>query len=660
MIVSSYLMRRADRARELLEGAEPWDLVILDEAHHARRRSGGLGADDRPNQLLRLMRELRRKTGGLVLLTATPMQVSPAEVWDLLDLLGLPAEWTLDQFLKFYEVAAKPSPSNAELQNLASLFRAVESEYGEMSPDEAMLVTDLKSNLKVKKLLKALRDESSIPLRQLNSEERRSLLRLLQASTPVRRLISRHTRRLLRRYYEAGRISTPIASREVDDCFVYLSDQEARVYQAIEDYISTTYNNAAQERRTAVGFVMTIYRRRLASSFYALAKTLEARLETLRGAQGPHVDDARLEEDLWDDEIGEEIMDTGDAAAQEAEALNQEEKGDIESLLRSVRLLPPDTKAGELLQAITVQREQGYDQVMVFTQYTDTLDFLRDYLVRESQLRVMCFSGRGGEIRSTDGTWTRITRDDTKAKFRKKMADVLLCTDAAAEGLNFQFCGALINYDMPWNPMRVEQRIGRIDRVGQGHPTIKIVNLHYRDTVETDVYMALRERIDLFQTFVGALQPILSRIPRAIRDLSLTRSHERERETAALVDQLAHETEAARADSFDIDHITEGDMEERLRPNPLYNLSDLSQILKQSDLLPPGDETRSTGIKDFAYLRPGMEQPVRVTTDPAYFEQHADSVELWSPGSPVFPNMAEIGTQEEVTEAEFRVALVKG
>ena len=77
------------------------------------------------------------------------------------------------------------------------------------------------------------------------------------------------------------------------------------------------------------------------------------------------------------------------------------------------------------------------------------------------------------------------------------------------EGLNFQFCGALINYDMPWNPMRVEQRIGRIDRLGQQHEIIRIVNLHYADTVETDVYRALRNRIGLFESVVGRLQPIL-------------------------------------------------------------------------------------------------------------------------------------------------------
>ena len=128
----------------------------------------------------------------------------------------------------------------------------------------------------------------------------------------------------------------------------------------------------------------------------------------------------------------------------------------------------------------------------------------------------MCFSGRGGEIPSADGSWRTIDRDEARRRFRAGEAEVLLCNDAAAEGLNFQFCGALINYDMPWNPMRVEQRIGRIDRLGQEHRTIRIVNLHYADTIETDVYRVLRDRIGLFQSVVGRLQPILAQLPRTI------------------------------------------------------------------------------------------------------------------------------------------------
>src|SRR5690606_2619140 len=143
-----------------------------------------------------------------------------------------------------------------------------------------------------------------------------------------------------------------------------------------------------------------------------------------------------------------------------------------------------------------------------FTQYTDTMEFLRDQLVRGLSWSVMCFSGRGGEVLDPAGSWRLISRDDAKRMFADGRAELLICTDAAAEGLNFQFCGAMVNYDMPWNPMRVEQRIGRIDRLGQQHRIIRVVNLHYRGTVESDVYLALRKRIALFETVVGKLQPI--------------------------------------------------------------------------------------------------------------------------------------------------------
>ena len=86
--------------------------------------------------------------------------------------------------------------------------------------------------------------------------------------------------------------------------------------------------------------------------------------------------------------------------------------------------------------------------------------FLREELQRDENQGLMCFLGIDGESPTSDGGWRTIDRDEAKRRFSLGEADILLCTDAAAaEGLNFQFCGALVNYDMPWNPMRVEQRI---------------------------------------------------------------------------------------------------------------------------------------------------------------------------------------------------------
>ena len=206
MIASSHLVRRKDRAAVLVD-AEPWDLIVLDEAHHARRRAAGSPQEGGPNALLKLMRALRTRTQGLVLLTATPMQVHPIEVWDLLDLLGLPPEWSAPAFLDFFEQVNEPSPSAEALDRMARLFQAVEREHAPVSRDAVERLTGL-SRLKARTVLRALRDEASIPRRRLETPERRAAIAVMRAHTPIRRLISRHTRELLRRYAAAGLLST--------------------------------------------------------------------------------------------------------------------------------------------------------------------------------------------------------------------------------------------------------------------------------------------------------------------------------------------------------------------------------------------------------------------------------------------------------------------
>ena len=281
VIASSHLMRRRDRAGVLL-AAEPWDLVVLDEAHHARRRGAGSATDDdRPNALLSLMRQLKNRASGLVLLTATPMQVDPVEVWDLLDLLRLPPEWTAKAFLDFFEDLGHPNPSSFALDRMAALFQAVERSYGRVEDASARRLMDGLSRLKSNKVLRALRDPSSLPRRALENRERDAALAVLRAHTPIRHLVSRHTRDLLRRYFRAGKIETPIAERDVEDRFIDLTTAERGVYEAVEEYIGSTYNQAESSVRNAVGFVMTVYRRRLASSFHALGATLRKRVAAI-------------------------------------------------------------------------------------------------------------------------------------------------------------------------------------------------------------------------------------------------------------------------------------------------------------------------------------------------------------------------------------------
>ena len=720
VIASSHLMRRRDRAQVLLDESPPWDLVVLDEAHHARRRAAGSAQEGGPNALLRLMQGLKDRAAGLLLLTATPMQVHPIEVWDLLNLLGLPGDWSGPAFLRFFEDIAEPSPSPDAVERMARLFRASEREFGPMAAPDARRIAGL-SPLRANRVLRALRDPASIPRRQLETPERRAALAIMRSHTPVRHLVSRHTRELLRRYHEKGLLATPIAERRVEDRFVEMTAGERALYDAVEDYIATTYNQAAADERTAVGFVMTIYRRRLASSFQALRATLERHLGAVAAAGdspvGTGASDppaplfASLDEDVSDDETSDEARDVDEVAALEQQALAFEEAADIQELLDAIGRLPPDGKVNELKRVILGLRRDGFAQAMVFTQYTDTMDFLREELgawdagptearpgAPESRadgsqnrdswradgslpespengsqptdrhvgaLRLMCFSGRGGEVRSAGGAWSTIGRDEVKRRFREGEADLLLCTDAAAEGLNFQFCGALVNYDMPWNPMRVEQRIGRIDRLGQAHPAIRIVNLHYAGTVETDVYRALRTRINLFESVVGPLQPILARLPQTIVGAVLTGDRRgRERTGSAthgasvsdvgahpdVVEAIERQVLEARAGGFDIDATVDTDISMPARALSPVAMEDLDRVIMAPDLMPPGTDIQPLGQREYGLLAPGMGERLRVTTQPTYYEKHSDSVELWSPGSPLFKRPDFVA---EVKEDEF-------
>src|SRR6266567_438560 len=470
------------------------------------------------------------------------------------------------------------SPSHEDMEFLAAMFRVAERSFGPATEEDAKRF-GATSSLQAKKILAALRDPAAIPRRRMEAAQRTVALRLIRAHSPVGRLVSRHTRELLRRYHKAGKLSTPIATRIVEDEFINLSDDEKRIYDAVEDYISTTYNQASPKEKNVVGFVMTIYRRRLASSFAALANTLADRLGSMQARRVNATDRAR--EDALEEHTDPqgEVLSPEEVAELEREALEQEEKQDIARLLARIRELPPDTKAQRLSKLLAELRSAGYGQVMVFTQYTDTMDFLRVQLATEPAIHVMCFSGRGGEVREKDASWRTISRDDAKRRFREGQADILLCTDAAAEGLNFQFCAALINYDMPWNPMRVEQRIGRIDRLGQQHEKIRVVNLHYEGTVEADVYCALRGRIQLFEAVVGRLQPILAKLPSLIANNVLNRQGREANARAALTGDLERDAEAAKQAGFDLDEMVDADLHEPPRPQPKLSLADLDPLL---------------------------------------------------------------------------------
>ncbi|MCL5271009.1 MAG: SNF2-related protein [bacterium] len=646
VLCSSHLMRRRDRAGDLLE-AEDWDLLVLDEAHHARRRGAGTAQESGPNQLLRLMQALEKKSRSLLLMTATPMQVHPVEVWDLLNLLGLPERWDSHSFVRYFELAAG-NPGHPEMEMLAEMFRATEAAFGEVSEQALAAITPDISRLGRRKVLKALRDGGGIPLRRLDTRTRAAALELLRRFSPIRHRMSRHTRSLLRLYYNKGLLETPIATREVRDVPVELSPAERALYEAVEDYITNTYNNAAENKRNAIGFVMTIYRRRLASCFQALRHTLAKHLENITEP----VDQG----DLSQDELVESVMDADEAAALTRAGCVAVEKEAIMELLRRIAQLGTDTKARRLKEELTQALADGYDSAIVFSQYADTMDYLKEYLAQEMpEIPIAFYSGDGGGRRDRSGGWSPMTKEQIKNAFREKRIRMLICTDAAGEGLNLQFCGVLVNYDLPWNPMKVEQRIGRIDRIGQKHATIRLINLAYKDTVEADVYFALGQRINIFQGIVGKLQPILSRLPREFERIVLESAANKEAAKHRFLADLEQMVERGDDKGFDIDEVAIEAVDMPELPAPPLTLKQIEAAMNLPNVRPANMVWEKLDPGSYATLLPGMAQKIRVATDADVFDQHIESLEFYSPGGQLFNEIQGSLAPDSIGPGKFEV-----
>lgn len=650
VIASSHLMRRKDRAADLVECGE-WGLLILDESHHARRRGAGTAQEKGPNALLALMQKLAPMAKNLLLLTATPMQVHPVEVYDLLKLLGLPEDWDAATFVRYFELAAAKNPSNEELSWLAARYRSSEACFGEVAEEDVEKATPSASRIARRKVLKAIRDSSSsIPLKQLNSESRQLALAIFRQFSPVRCRMSRYTRALLRQYFQAGLIDSCVATRDVRDRLVEMSKAEDALYKAVEEYISTTYDAASKQEKNAVGFILTVYRRRLASSVAALKKTLLRRLEGL----APEM----TEEDVSQDELTDEIFSEEEAQQLAEQGLQRIEAADIKLLLKQIEMVGVESKAKRLVEELESLFDGVYDSAIVFTQYTDTMEWLADYLAeRLPDFPIGTYSGSGGRIRDKAGSWSTCSKEQVKLALKTRRIRLLIATDAAGEGLNLQFCGVLVNYDLPWNPMKVEQRIGRIDRIGQRHPTIIVLNLSYKDTVEADVYFALGTRINLFQGVVGKLQPILSKLPKRIEEAALARGDVRESVRQRFLADLESEVAEAEGGAFDIDEVAPDDLTPPSLPQSALTTEDLEFILQNPELLPPGWTSRQLDQGSFAVSAPGM-NPVRVTARGDLFDDHPDSMAFFTPGSPLLRRITDEAGSCGLTISELGEATI--
>ncbi len=258
---------------------------------------------------------------------------------------------------------------------------------------------------------------------------------------------------------------------------------QQQLYEAVTDYVRHGYNQALAAKQRHVGFLMILMQRLVTSSTAAIRATLEKRQAALDAPPTQAHMFENLSADEWADLDGETQVDL----ALQANGLELE-KSEVETLLslaRSTEAAGTDAKAESLLELIyKLQQEEGDPalKVLVFTEFVPTQTMLADYL-----------ESRGFAVATLNGDMDMEARTRTLQTFARD-ARVLISTDAGGEGLNLQFCHVIVNFDMPWNPMRIEQRIGRVDRIGQKH-VVRALNFVLEDTVEHRVRQVLEEKL---------------------------------------------------------------------------------------------------------------------------------------------------------------------
>lgn len=268
-------------------------------------------------------------------------------------------------------------------------------------------------------------------------------------------------------------------------------NSQQRLYEAVTNYVRHGYNQALATKQRHIGFLMILMQRLVTSSTAAIRTTLERRLLVLETPQPQASLFENTDPDDWAELDGQSQVDL----ALNANGLERE-KSEVEALLalaRETEAAGTDAKAEALLELVYKLQQEESDpslKMLVFTEFVPTQAMLTGF-----------FESRGFSVALLNGGMDL----DARAKAQKAFAHdvrVLISTDAGGEGLNLQFCHVIVNFDMPWNPMRIEQRIGRVDRIGQ-HQVVRAINFVLEDTVEHRVRQVLEEKLAIIAEEFG-------------------------------------------------------------------------------------------------------------------------------------------------------------
>ena len=458
------------RKKGLLDLDPPprFDLVIVDEAHHIRNQ------DTFSHKAVRFFCD---HAEAVVFLTATPIQLGSHDLFVLLNTLR--PDLIIDQ--ESFEHMAEPNPF---INRAVALARGQEPEWAVQATDalDQAAATPwgqsiLRHNPEFSRIRKMIAED------KIDLEERVQLITDLEGLHTFSGIINRTRRR------DIGDFTI----RKPETVVVEFTPNQKELHDELLQIQAEIFSRLHGD--VNVKFMMTTIRRQAASCLFGLVPFLQEILNR------------HLDELSWEEADNTEVVPQSDAIDSIESRIN--------TILEMARALDPhDPKLDALRNIIKDKQTLPNNKVMLFSSFRHTLHYLYEHLKADGFRVGMIHGGTPDEERVELRNRFEMQRDQDDA------LDVLLFSEIGCEGLDYQFCDCIVNYDLPWNPMRVEQRIGRIDRNGQKSETVAIFNLITPGTVDADIYERCLMRIGVFNNALGGSEEILGEITREIRNIA--------------------------------------------------------------------------------------------------------------------------------------------
>ena len=529
MLMSAQFARGSGKQKSIFErsGALLPDLLILDEAHSARV-SIDLAGTKKKTRIYSMLEEFAPQIPHVILATATPMQKESSEFHSMLQLLGLPNTWKKARgYQQSLELTISDDvPPVPDAYNAGKLLLSTIRTF---SPSLSALTAEEKAALM--ELLALSEDVGNHVIASFIIEHWAKLKNVFIKLHPAHLLTVRNTRRSL------SKMGYRFPVRNLHAETIYDSADVQLFYMEVEDYIGGQYFSVERalhpDKKMNVGFVRVSYQQRLASSLYSCRESLKRRFDKLseiktaleKGSGSPKMvlepeKDSGLDDFFYDDAMfaGYEAFEGIEKWSDDVDladlhhALSLETTSLATLLAKVNRLLNDsgDLKIARAIQLILNHLKKG-DRVLVFSRYTDTVDALVELYgsVNGGPSSYGIYTGKKSVV-IRDGKETVLSKADVKKGLENGSIPVLFCSDAASEGLNLQAARVLINVDVPWTPARLEQRIGRVARLGQKASEVEVYNVWYPNSVEAKMYTRIDKRLKEMDLAIGEFPQVVA------------------------------------------------------------------------------------------------------------------------------------------------------